>query len=377
MWIRRLSELTLAACLGLAAADARAQSAASSPDDALAAHRERFKQGMDLYEHGSAAAAIAVWEPIYRDLGPQRGYRLAYDLGLAYAALDDAARSADRLQVFLTEVDARRGRAEALGAAVTNEESDARARLAHLAPILGRVQVAAGSAPSTARIDAGDARAGAFLAWVASGPHTVTFDPGTRDERQIAIDVAAGAVVELVPPSASSASTSAAPAAPAPATPAAPAPFASSGSSSTSATSAPSSAPGLSLPSATSEPPHAPSAPMGSRSAPFSPAVIAVSGGLTLAALAAAIVLEAHANTLRDRFTAEQASSADGTIPAADRSSFATARTWAYVTVGGAAGFAAITGGLAGWYLLGKRPGETPATSLAVRGSRLVLEGSF
>ena len=200
MWIRRLSELALAGSLALSAADAGADPPGAAPDDALAAYREQFKRGMDLYEHGDAAEAVAIWEPVYRDLGEQRGYRLAYDLGIAYAALDDAPRSGERLQAFVSEVDSRRGRGEALGAAVTKEESDARARLARLATSLGRVQVVPGSSPSVARVDAGIPHAAGFIAWVAPGQHAVTFDPGTRDERTIPIDVAPGALVELVPP---------------------------------------------------------------------------------------------------------------------------------------------------------------------------------
>ena len=354
MWIRRLSELALAGWLGLVAADARAEPAPSTSDDSLAAYRERFKQGMDLYEHGEAAAAIACWEPIYRDLGEQRGYRLAYNLGVAYAALDDTTHSANRLQAFLTEVDARRGGGEALGVAVTNEESDARSRLARLATILGRVQVAPSNPRSIVRVDAGDPHAAGFVAWVAPGQHAVTFDPGTRDERTISIDVAAGAIVELLPPQAPPAASASI--APVPAVvPAAPA-------------------------LAASEPPRAPIEPSVSRP-PFPPVLIAIGGGVTLAAAVAAIALELHANTLHDRFTAEQANSPDGTIPIADRSSFATARTWAYVAVGGAAGLTAATGGLVGWYLLGRRHGEiaspNPALAIEVYGSRFVLEGSF
>ncbi len=350
MWTRRLSELALAGSLGLIAQRARADPASPASDDSLSAYREQFKRGMDLYEHGAAAEAIASWEPIYRNLGEQRGYRLAYDLGVAYAALGDAPHSAERLQAFVNEVDSRRGRGEALGVAVTKDESDARDRLAHLAAILGRVQVAPGSSPSIARVDAGDPHAAGFVAWVAPGPHTITFDPATRYERTISIDVAAGAIVELVPPPPAALETPAS-------------------APSASAASAPSSE---RSPASGQAPAPAP--------APFPPSVIAISGGATLAAAAAAVGLELHASTLHDRYAAEQTHSADGTIPTADRTSFATARTWAYVAVGGAVGLAAVTGAIAGWYFLGRAHGETtssPAVAIQVRGSSVTLEGSF
>jgi hypothetical protein len=373
MWTRRLSEVALAGWLGLVALDARADPPAPAPDDSLASYRDRFKQGMDLYEHGAAAQAIATWEPIYRDLGEQRGYRVAYDLGVAYAALGDAPHAGERLQAFVSEVDARRGRGEALEAAVTKDESDARARLAGLVPILARIRVAPATPPSVVRVDAGDPRTTGFLAWVRPGPHAVVFDPGTRAERTIAIEVAAGAMVELVPPPPPAApetpsmpgAAPALPAAPAPAPPAAPA------------------SPASSRPSALSAPGVEPAAALGPplpHAAPFPPLLMAIGGGVTLAAVVAAVALEIHANDLHDRYVAEQAHSPDGTIPAADRSSFATARTWAYLAVGASAGLAGVTGGLVLWYLVDRTPGETaPSTSVAIalRGPRAVLEASF
>ena len=65
-------------------------------------YRERFKQGMDRYKAGAPAEAIGYWEPIYRELGEQKGYRLAYNLGVAYAELGDATRAAERLESFLS-----------------------------------------------------------------------------------------------------------------------------------------------------------------------------------------------------------------------------------------------------------------------------------
>jgi hypothetical protein len=352
MWIRRLSELSLVAFVALAALSARAQPPLPSSGDPLEPYRERFKQGMDLYEHGQAAQAVAVWEPVYRDLGEHQGYRLAYDLGVAYGALDDAPHAADRLQAFLNEVDARRARGEPLGAAVTKEEADARARLASLAAVLGRVQAIPGDRRSVMRIDAGEPHAAGTVAWLAPGQHAVTFDPGTPDERSIAIDVTAGAVVELVPPPPLGARRTAPPGVLGAAT--APSP---GGPGSTVATAEPS-------------PP---------RAAPFPPALIAISGGATLAAAAAAVALELHANALRQDDVAAQAGPGDGKISADDRSSFATARTWAYVMVGCAAGLGALTAGLATWYFVGRAHGEgaPPAVGVGLAGSRLVLEGGF
>ncbi len=104
---------------------------------------------MDHYKAGQLAEAIACWEPILRELGEAKGYRLAYDLGVVYAEAGDGPRAVERLQAFLVEVEARRGRGEAVPAIVRKEESDARARIAGLAAT-GRVVVPSSESPPAA-----------------------------------------------------------------------------------------------------------------------------------------------------------------------------------------------------------------------------------
>src|SRR5260370_30559712 len=178
MWIRRPSELALVGCMILASAPAAATPPAPagvSVDDPLAVYRERFKLGMDQYKAGALANAIGYWEPVYRELGNEKGYRLAYNLGVAYAELGDATRAAERLQSFLDEVDARRARAEPLGDTVAKEEADARARIAGLVASKGRIRVLAGSSPVAAQVDANEPRVAGFVVWVTPGEHVVTF----------------------------------------------------------------------------------------------------------------------------------------------------------------------------------------------------------
>ena len=97
MWTRRPFDLALCASLLLVAGTARAQ-----PGDPMAEYRERFRHGMDRYNARDFAYAIADWEPIYAKLGPEKGYRLAYDLGVAYQESGDPVRAVDRLQAFVT-----------------------------------------------------------------------------------------------------------------------------------------------------------------------------------------------------------------------------------------------------------------------------------
>jgi hypothetical protein len=318
--------------------------AAPAQDDSLAEYRERFKQGMDRYAHGAPAEAIGYWQPIYRELGEQKGYRLAYNLGVAYAELGDATNAAEHLQAFVTEVDARRGRGEALGSIVTKEEADARARLASLEGTKGRIRIDPGSPPTAAQVDAGEPRIAGFVAWVTPGEHSVTFGAGTQQAETKTVDVVAGAVIEVSP----------SPPGPPGGTP-------------------------IAGPVATPTAPVPASTAAAVRERPFSPLVIAVGGGVTLAAGIAAVSLEAYAGSLRDRFTTEQAQSPDHSIPSGDRQSFETSRTWAYATVGAASGFAAATAGLTAWYFLVSSR-ESPVMPAAVpehRGATVVLESRF
>ncbi len=197
MWIRRLSELALVLGLGLAALPASAAPPAN--DDPFADYRERFKQGMDRYQAGAFNEAVGYWEPIYGELGEQRGYRLAYNLGVAYEELGDATRGAERLQSFLAQAQARRDRGEAQPGIVQKEESDARQRLAALTDAKGRIHVNPGEPPRAVQVDAMAPRLTAFVAWVNPGQHSVTFAPGTPGAESKTVDVHAGEQMDVAP----------------------------------------------------------------------------------------------------------------------------------------------------------------------------------
>jgi hypothetical protein len=346
MWIRRRSELFVVVGLLLASADASAappqpaSGGAAAQDDPLAQYRERFKLGMDAYKAGAVAEAVGYWEPIYRDLGEQKGYRLAYNLGLAYAELGEATHAAERLQSFLSEVGARRAHGDAVAPIVQREEGDARARLDALMATKGRIRVDAGDPPRAVQIDASEARLAGFVAWVAPGRHRVTFSPGTQEVETKTIDVQAGSLVEVSPSPPASASMASVPAM---------------------ASTSPST-----MPSAPAPPLPPPAYLRRQTERPFSPMLVALSGGLTLAASIAAVPLESHAWTLHDRYVAEQQSNL--TIAASDRQSFETARTWAYATVGTAVGLGVVTAALAAWYFLGTSTREVTITPAGVAG---------
>jgi hypothetical protein len=330
MWIRRLSEIALVAGVILATPSARATPPSSVADDPLSDYRERFKQGMDRYKAGAFAEAIGFWEPIYRELGEQRGYRLAFNIGVAYQELGDATHAAEHLQSFLAQVGARRAHGEATPAIVQKEEQDARDRVAALTSSKGRIRVDPGSPPRPVQVDAMEPHVSTFVAWVNPGQHTVTFAPGTPDAQEKRVDVHAGDLVDVAapPPLAAPPAPLATPSAPAPAAPAPPSP-----------------------PVTRTETEH-----------PFSPVLVYVAGGLTLAAGIVSIPLEAHAWSLHDQYAAKNP------IPASDRSSFDDARTLAYGAITATVGLGVVTAALATAYFLGTSQREVIVTPGGVAG---------
>ncbi len=345
MSIRRPFELALAIGLTLAARNAHsgplvAPGHAQADGDPLAAYRERFKRGMDRYQAGALAEAIGYWEPVYRELGEQKGYRLAYNLGVAYQELGDSTHAAERLQSFLDEVEVLREHGEGLPSIVEKESGNARARIAQLIATSGRIHVEAVSAPRTARVDAGEPRLAGFVAWLTPGEHTVTFAEGTPDAETRLIEVHAGEIVEVraKPP-------------PAPPPP---------------------------LPAAVIvhvlPPPPAPVMTQSETFHPFHWQLIAVSGGVALAAAIAAVPLYVYEGDLYARYSGENPR------PAAHSDTYSNVRTLAYTDVGGSIGFAFVTAGLATWYFLGTSEREikvTPAVGPEPGGASLGISGRF
>jgi hypothetical protein len=106
---------------------------------------------------------------------------------------------------------------------------------------------------------------------------------------------------------------------------------------------------------------------------PFSPLVLAISGGLDVAAAVAAVALESRALDLRDGLTSPSSS---GQISTDDRHRFDEERTWAYAAIGSAAGLGAVTASLVSWYFLGSskhavliQPAMSPERGGAIAGA--------
>jgi hypothetical protein len=348
MWTRRHSELLLLAAVVFATDAFAAPPQPAAQGDPLVEYRERFRLGMDRYQAGALTEAVGYWEPIYRELGPRDGYRLAYDLGVAYAELGDATHAAERLQAFLSGVEERRSTGEALSEVVRKEEAEARARIAGLAATRGRIQVEPGTPARAVQVDVDDPRVAPYVAWVNPGEHRVTFAPNTPEAESRTVRVGAGQVVQVAP------------------TPP-PAPAASS------------------PPVAARIPPSAPAHPQSTPSDlrrqtlhPFSPVVVYGAGGLTVIFTVLAAILENHAIALHDRLSSEL--NTRPSIPPSERSDFSTAREQAYAALGTSIGLGAVTAGLATWYFVGQSARDVPLAptlTASPEGGRLGLGGVF
>jgi hypothetical protein len=345
MWIRRPFEFAVAAGLLLATRHANCAPSidgdqAQATDDPLATYRERFQRGMDRYQAGALAEAIGYWEPVYRELGEQKGYRLAYNLGVAYQELGDATRAAERIQSFLDEEAALRERGEDLPSIVGKESEDARLRIARLVATRARIHIEPGRVPLSARVDAGDPRLAGFVAWVSPGEHTVTFGDGTPDAETKTVHVRAGEMVEIAPTLPPAPALAPVPVAVNPPTPAA--------------------APAL----ATTRETHY----------PFPWQLIAVSGGAAVAAGIAAVPLYLYEGDLYTRYSQESPR------PKSHSDTYNGVRTLAYADVGGAIGFAMVTAGLAAWYFIGTNEREiqvTPTLGPELGGVSIQASGRF
>lgn len=167
--------------------------------DDLEAYRERFKVGYEKYMARDFAGAIVEWEAIYRELGAERGYRLAFNLARAYDAYGDTTRAAEAYESYLGEV-AKKKDGPPLEPIVLKQADDAEERLKELAKTRGRVKVRTQGRAIVVQVDSGEPRVSGFTAYVTPGAHTITWNPGTAEERKVEVNVAEGALEVIDPP---------------------------------------------------------------------------------------------------------------------------------------------------------------------------------
>lgn len=198
--IRFSAAFALGCCVAFASPIARSAPDATEDDPSLAQYRERFKQGLDRYEANDVAGALSYWEPLYRDLGPSRGYRVGYNLARAYEVAVDLTRAAERYESFLEEVKERRASGKPVDDVVASDEAKARARIDEITRTRARIRIPPTSPPQSVRIDQTEPRLAGFVAYVAPGGHDVVFGPNTPRAHREHVDAQAGQLVEVAAP---------------------------------------------------------------------------------------------------------------------------------------------------------------------------------
>jgi hypothetical protein len=318
---------------------AAATPAAASPPDAttpatpavdpLDSLRERFREGMDKYKAAAFADAIVIWESIYRELGPETGYRLAFDLARAYDQLGEAIKAADHYDTYLEKVRSRRDAGETLEPNVAKQEDIARERRDAIVALKGRIFVGAPArGTAVVRIDNAPRRVAPFLVYVEPGAHTVAFDDGDGAEPRT-VQVRRGELVRITP-------------------------------------------------RGDAAPPEATPPRLATRvERPFSPVVLWVGAGVAVASMVVPVITYANALSIKSEYE-------DAATPASDRprlvSDYESARSNAYASVVVPALFTATVGALSLWYILGAKETRvpmTPSASIGRTGASLGLSGSF
>lgn len=189
---------TAIACASPAIAYGQEAPSSTAPDP-LGPLRERFKEGMDRYRAGAFADAAVIWEAIYRELGPDTGYRLAFNLGRAYDQIGDLIKASEFYETYLATVKTKRDAGITLEANVEKQEVEAKERLDAIAAVKGRIRVKAAADPVVARIDNAAPRVAGFIVYVEPGSHVVRFARAGEKDDVRELVVKAGEVAEVEP----------------------------------------------------------------------------------------------------------------------------------------------------------------------------------
>jgi tetratricopeptide (TPR) repeat protein len=170
--------------LGVALALAPAYARADADQDAA------FQRGLELYAHGSYMDAIGAWEKLLASMGEQRGWKVLYNLGLAYEKVGDATHAIERLDAFVRRLAEQPG---ALGADLDERRQDALQRIRALKESNGALHVIAPPGDRVlVRIDAQPPRPADFTAYLAPGDHELETHLGTPNARKIRVKLEAG-----------------------------------------------------------------------------------------------------------------------------------------------------------------------------------------
>lgn len=199
MSVRHLRTLTMSVALLTVTAPVRAQGDAEPPPSGDPMEYDSvFKDGVARFEAADYLGAIAIWERLLGTLGDREGFKVLYNLGLAYQAAGDATRAVERLELFL------RRAAESPDATterMIERTQDAKERIAAIKASTLELVVEAATSSRTVlvRVDARPPQPAGFTLHLAPGAHEVELDVGAEGAEIVPVEGKAGQRVVLTP----------------------------------------------------------------------------------------------------------------------------------------------------------------------------------
>lgn len=174
---------------------ARADAPPAAEPAASPEHDAVFKSGLEQYSRGNYVSAIATWESLLTTIGEDRGYKVLYNLGLAYQQIGDTTKAIERFRSFEHRVAERPNAPPELA----ERARDAAERAKQLEQSHGAVHVLApkrGGLVLT-RIGNGEPRAAGYTVWLAPGTHAIDVYIGTDHEKRVQVDVEPGSSIDV------------------------------------------------------------------------------------------------------------------------------------------------------------------------------------
>lgn len=300
--------------------------------------RAQVEQGTALFQAGKPRDAISIWEQVSRVVGDERGFRLLYNLGVAYENIGDDVKAADCYDRFLYQINRRRDKRGLppfdLPTDIGRFEKEATEHLSGIQNRYSRIRViVAKGHTGLFRIDGGDIQMAGKDIYVLPGPHQLILEAGTQSQEVKMIVAQKGQIVEVK------------------------------------------------LDSPAEQPrsenkPNEPPKKSPSHNPPFSAVWIGVSAGMTLASLAVPVLLRSGAQEQYDSLSSTPRKQRDNSIDDYEQKKQLAYASWAVPATLGA-----VTLGLTGWYFLDSRKAESQKAQtsfwLNQDGGGLVYEKSF
>jgi tetratricopeptide (TPR) repeat protein len=182
----RKSEAVLLACaVWLGAPPAGAQ----ADDRPRPAELDPMQEAFRLYEAGKYLEAAAIWEQALAVAGEEVGWKLHYNLGLAYEGAKDVTRAVEHYEAFIRRVAAETA---ALPPELEQRREDAAARARAIQAVHVAVVLPRSTEGVTVRVDGGDPRPTGATVYLAPGKHVVEVVGPKGVVRQRAIETSAG-----------------------------------------------------------------------------------------------------------------------------------------------------------------------------------------